>query len=238
MLFFIAAAILFPVLGLCDILSREECWCWNTTHIAWKRHIELSSVHIERGPYVIDMWCIDETPDRRGRCLDQHTVQYQVCASYEAMHHTARRNDFCYYNHGNNRGFVTHFTEGDDEIIWNSNTRKIPRKGGRPVTSTAEEIQGICEPICRNTNDWNLDIMTPWSPSKHGLVESRRQTFNGIEDLPFQDGDGGDWPFKGRENEYQGGLSSPGSAAISYWEICDHDNSRTPKYEGKHGCGI
>lgn len=116
MLFSIATVILFPLLGVCDSLMRNDCWCWNTTHIAWNRHVELDAVHIEGGLRIIDEWCIQETPDRRGYCLDQHTKQYEICASNEAMHNTTRRNDFCYYNHGNNRGFVTHYSEGDDEI--------------------------------------------------------------------------------------------------------------------------
>ncbi|KAL8763856.1 MAG: hypothetical protein Q9184_000452 [Pyrenodesmia sp. 2 TL-2023] len=238
MLFFIATVILFPLLGVCDTLTRDDCWCWNTTHIAWNRHVEFDGVRIEGGPQIIDQWCIQETPDRRGYCLDQHTKQYEICASNEAMHDMTRRNDFCYYNHGNNRGFVTHYSEGDDEIIWNFNKRKIPHKGGQRITSTVEEVNEICEPICRNKNDWDLDIMKPWSPSKHGVVESRRQIFTNIDEIPFEDGAGGDWPFKVKENKYPGGVSSPGGGVISYWEICDYDNKHTPKPEGKKKCGM
>lgn len=125
--------------------------------------------------------------------------------------------------------------------VWNFHERNIPFKNP-PISMTTEENTEYCEPICREHGGhggWNLPVMAPWHPSKHGVVESRHQIFTDITDFPFEDGSGGDWPFKIPEpvSTHPGGLSSPGAGVIEYWEICEHDDSRTPKEKGKR-CGM
>lgn len=110
------ALALFPFWGLCDVVTRDDCWCRNATHIAWAHRLQLNAVNIPGPKPAIDQWCIDETPDGRGECLDWHTKQYSICASHQALGDKAKRNDFCYKNHGNYRGIVTHFVKGPDTI--------------------------------------------------------------------------------------------------------------------------
>ena len=113
----ILALALFPLLGLCDTVVRDDCWCRNETHIAWTRHVELQAVNIPGTMPIINQWCIEETPDGRGKCLDWHTVQYTACASYQARGDIERRNDYCFHNHGNHRGLgPTYFSKGADVI--------------------------------------------------------------------------------------------------------------------------
>ena len=110
------ALALFPMLGLCDTVLRDDCWCRNATHTAWTRILQLESTNIPGPMPTINQWCIDETPDGRGECLDWHTKQYTICASYQALGDKGKRNDYCYKNHGNSRGLVPHFSKGPDTI--------------------------------------------------------------------------------------------------------------------------
>ncbi|KAI4152377.1 MAG: hypothetical protein L6R39_001829 [Caloplaca ligustica] len=185
----------FSVLGCCDVFMRDDCWCRNATHLGWNRHYQLHSANIEGSPEIIDEWCFQETHDGQGECLDQHTKQYEICASHPAAHNASRRNDFCYYNHGNNRGIVTHWVKGKDWISWNNHKRNIPFRDP-PIPMSTEDNIKYCEPICRDYRSWNLPVMDPWSPSKHGIVESRHQIFVDITNFDFLDGAGGDWPIK------------------------------------------
>lgn len=116
MLSFLAVLLPFFPIILCDVFTRDDCWCRNATHLGWKRHFELDGVNIEGDPLIMDQWCFQATHDGRGKCLDWHTIQYRVCASHQAAHNASRRNDFCYYNHGNFRGAVTLWSKGDDAI--------------------------------------------------------------------------------------------------------------------------
>ncbi|KAL8839050.1 MAG: hypothetical protein Q9170_001886 [Blastenia crenularia] len=223
---------LLPLLGLCDVFMRDNCWCRNTTHLGWTRHYQLNSRNIEGGPSIFDEWCFEATNDGKGKCMDQHTKQYEICASHPAIHNSTRRNDFCYYNHGNNRGKVPHWSQGDDRIyshhvgrwmslhtilVYNSHKRDIPRKPS--LRTTTEESMTYCEPICKNYRHWNLPVMLPFSPSKHGVVGSLHDLYIDIEDLPFEDGAGGEWPVKVPVHEYPGGYSTTGAGIIDFWEI-------------------
>ncbi|KAL8644138.1 MAG: hypothetical protein Q9226_007916 [Calogaya cf. arnoldii] len=174
---------------------------------------------------IINQWCIEETPDGRGKCLDWHTKQYSACASYQARGDTEKRNDYCFKNHGNNRGLVTtHFSEGADVISYNGHKRNIGEENPA-FPMTLEESNKHCEPICRSFHDWNLPTMLGIG-GKHGVVESRHQIFN-VEDLPFEDGKGGPWPIRPPARAMPGGISSTYGGVINYWEI---DNCRAKKY--------
>ena len=61
--------------------------------------------------------------------------------------------------------------------------------------------------------------MDPWSPSKHGIVQSRHQLFTDIDNFPFEDGAGGQWPVKVDEEKFPGGFSTTGAGTIDFWEI-------------------
>lgn len=65
--------------------------------------------------------------------------------------------------------------------------------------------------------------MDPWSPSQHGVVESRHQIFTDVADFPFEDGAGGEWPIKAPEPKFPGGISTTGGGTIDFWET-DMDN--------------
>lgn len=111
--------VLFPLLALCDRFMRDDCWCRNSTHLAYQRHLQLEASNVpQTGPSVITEWCIEATKDGRGKCSDQHTKQYNICASHRAFTHLSRSNEFCYSNHGNHRGFkpATYFSKGPDKI--------------------------------------------------------------------------------------------------------------------------
>lgn len=86
-----------------DTFEFNDCWCRNTTHLAYHRYYRLEAQHVEGTPADISEWCLEHTIDGRGACLDQHTQEYHICASYPAIHNTTARNDFCWYNHGNIR---------------------------------------------------------------------------------------------------------------------------------------
>ena len=110
------ALAMFPLLCLCATFMRDDCWCRNATHIAWNHHLQLFSENIPGPMLSIEQWCIDETADGHGECLNWHTKQYSICASYQAHGDKARRNDFCFKNHGNSRGILSRFSKGPDVI--------------------------------------------------------------------------------------------------------------------------
>lgn len=199
---------------------RDDCWCRNATHLGWTRHYQLDSVSIEGGPSIIDEWCFEESRDGSGKCLDQHTKQYEICASHAAIHNNSLRNDYCYHNHGNSRGMVPHWSHGDDWIEFNGQKRNIPFHNP-PLPMSTEENTNYCEPICRDYGNWNLPVMDPWSPSKHGIVESRHQLFTDVKDFRFNDGAGGPWPVTEYVHKRPGGVSTTGAGLLGYWEISE-----------------
>ncbi|KAL8997017.1 MAG: hypothetical protein Q9169_003607 [Polycauliona sp. 2 TL-2023] len=211
------ALLLFPLLSLCDTITRDDCWCRNATHIAWSRHLQLDSVNIPGPNPAIDQWCIDETPDGHGECLDWHTKQYTICVSQQALGDKSKRNDYCYKNHGNSRGLVSHFSKGPDTITYNGHQRNIPFKNPA-VPMTLEENSNYCEPICRDFHDWKLPIMIGLG-GKHGLVESRHQVFNDVENFPFEDGHDGQWPVLPSTRYHPGGIDTSDAGVIDYWEV-------------------
>ncbi|KAI4091698.1 MAG: hypothetical protein LQ344_003938 [Seirophora lacunosa] len=218
MLYVLASLLLFPFVTVADVFTRDDCWCRNATHLGWKRHLQLDSINIEGGAQIMDQWCFQATSDGRGECLDWHTRHYRVCASHESAHNSTRRNDFCYWNHGNARGFVPHWSKGKDAIKWNKEKREIPFKN-QPMPVTMEETIAYCEPVCRDFLGWDLPVMDPWSPSKHGVVECRHQVFSDITDFSFQDGVGDDWPYKQTYHDKPGEFSTTPEGMIDYWEI-------------------
>ncbi|KAL8720416.1 MAG: hypothetical protein Q9181_007911 [Wetmoreana brouardii] len=224
---FLLVFCLLPFLGLCDVFMKDDCWCRNITHIAFQRHYQLNAAAIEGGPAIIDEWCIEASHDGRGKCLDQHTKSYSICASHRAAHKRYRRNDFCYKNHGNHRGMVPHWVKGvPNWISWNDELREISTNWALFEPMTVDENTKYCEPICRDWHGWNLPVMVPISPSKHGVVESRHRLYPHIRDFDMTDGKGGQWPVQeppisGKKNHnHPGGISTPGEGGIDYWE-CD-----------------
>ncbi|KAL9600631.1 MAG: hypothetical protein Q9219_003064 [cf. Caloplaca sp. 3 TL-2023] len=141
-----------------------------------------------------------------------------MCASHPALHNHSRRNDFCYYHHGNSKGLVPHWTHGPDRIEFNGHKRNIPYKNP-PLPMSKEENAKYCEPICRDFRHWNLPVMLPWSPSKHGLVESRHQLFTDIKEFPFEDGVAGQWPVQEPVHPHPGGYSTTGAGTIDFWQV-------------------
>ncbi|KAL8708249.1 MAG: hypothetical protein Q9220_006826 [cf. Caloplaca sp. 1 TL-2023] len=103
---------------------------------------------------------------------------------------------------------------------YNGQKRNIPYKNP-PLPTTAEQNTEYCEPICRDYRSWNLPVMFPFSPSKHGIVESRHQIFPDIKDFESKDGAAGEWPIKAPDHHYPGGISTTGAGAIDYWEEDD-----------------
>lgn len=103
-------------------------------------------------------------------------------------------------------------------IGWNNHKRNIPFRDP-PIPMSTEDNIKYCEPICRDYRSWNLPVMDPWSPSKHGIVESRHQIFVDITNFDFLDGAGGDWPIKPPKPKVPGGISTTGAGTIDYWEI-------------------
>ncbi|KAL8905039.1 MAG: hypothetical protein Q9171_006828 [Xanthocarpia ochracea] len=85
---------------------------------------------------------------------------------------------------------------------------------------TPEESNKYCEPICRDFQDWNLPVMLALG-GKHGLVESRHQIFNDVEDFTYEDGHDGKWPVEPSTRHQPGGITVTESGVIDYWEI-DH----------------
>ncbi|KAI4262686.1 MAG: hypothetical protein L6R35_007374, partial [Caloplaca aegaea] len=100
---------------------------------------------------------------------------------------------------------------------WNDHIRNVPFKSP-PVPMSVEESIRYCEPVCRDFHGWNLRVMDPWSPSKHGVVESRHQVFNDITDFPFEDGVAGEWPYKPPIHKNPGEFSTTQNGIIDYWE--------------------
>ena len=54
---------------------------------------------------------------------------------------------------------------------------------------------------------------------KHGLVESRHQMFNDVEDITDEDGHDGQWPVAPSTRHHPGGIIVADSGVIDYWEI-------------------
>lgn len=108
---------------------------------------------------------------------------------------------------------------------WNDHIRNVPFKSP-PVPMSVEESIRYCEPVCRDFHGWNLRVMDPWSPSKHGVVESRHQVFNDITDFPFEDGVAGEWPYKPPIHKNPGEFSTTQNGIIDYWVIdFEHEGS-------------
>ena len=54
---------------------------------------------------------------------------------------------------------------------------------------------------------------------KHGVVESRHQVFNDVEEFPFEDGHDGQWPVLPSTRYHPGGINASYDGVIDYWEI-------------------
>ncbi|KAL8883441.1 MAG: hypothetical protein Q9215_008229 [Flavoplaca cf. flavocitrina] len=82
---------------------------------------------------------------------------------------------------------------------------------------TLEESNKYCEPICRDFRGWDLPIMIGLG-GKHGVVESRHQVFNDVEEFPFEDGHDGQWPVSPSTRYHPGGINASEDGVIDYWE--------------------
>lgn len=86
-----------------------------------------------------------------------------------------------------------------------------------------------CEPICREWQGWDMPVMAPFSPSKHGVVQCRSLKYNDLDGFTNNDGAGGDWPVSEPPNEgvhkHPGVIAADsvnGEGTIDYWR-CDGD---------------
>ncbi|KAL9592189.1 MAG: hypothetical protein Q9179_006970, partial [Wetmoreana sp. 5 TL-2023] len=105
---------------------------------------------------------------------------------------------------------------------------------------TVEENTKYCEPICRDWHGWNLPVMDPISPSKHGVVESRHRLYPHVKDFQMKDGEGGQWPVQeppisGQKNHnHPGGISTPGEGGIDYWDLLQIRSKNTTTMAPPH----
>ncbi|KAL8764831.1 MAG: hypothetical protein Q9194_006820 [Teloschistes cf. exilis] len=229
---------LLPILVHCqkNTFRLNECWCRNDTHIAWNRYYRMDIPYLVGTPAEITEWCIEATNgDGYGECLDQHTKQYSICASYQSVHNKFRRNDFCYRNHGNVRYAKTpieYYVDGWPNYVgWNEQEYKLTLKNAvHPDTDPEEaskQVSEHCKPVCQQFQGWDLPVMAPWEPSPHGVVESRALSWDYFS-FKRGDGAGGHWPLEPFPDEgvhkiHRGGISATsvtGEGTIDYYQ-CD-----------------
>ncbi|KAL9587236.1 MAG: hypothetical protein Q9212_000395 [Teloschistes hypoglaucus] len=245
---FLLSLFLLPILIHCQKTTFQfnECWCRNDTHLAWNRYYRMDIATID-GPYEsydgptgtpaeITEWCMEATDDGHGDCLDQHTKKYLICASYQAVERKNRRNDLCFQNHGNSRNPRTvweyYAQSWPDHVGWNGQDFKLTlENAARPNLGIDDGLQlrKHCKSVCKNFQGWDLPLMYPWSPSKHGPVESQAFVWDYFR---FENGDGtgGLWPVEEPPNEgihkiHRGGITATGltgEGTIDYYQ-CDQE---------------
>ncbi|KAL8736120.1 MAG: hypothetical protein Q9181_002535 [Wetmoreana brouardii] len=143
--------------------------------------------------FYIEEHCFQGTRSGHGKCLDRHTSQYEYCAERPTSDRH-KRTEFCYYNGGNYNQANQKYKKIDDAILFNRYERKLPARSQHWINAEETAVNSLCEPICRNQYGWDLPVMKPWKPTKHGVVKSRHQLMTDIEDVPLHYGNGGEWP--------------------------------------------